>query len=210
MARASRPSPVGYDVELKTHLDPTLVVRGSATYLPSRATATGGRESPQGVDALYVSDGFVSDRFVALDLERIATSATVSFRLTRGRVEGALAPALDDAPVVLLSERALDYDAAQLGVNVPRGGSEILLEYRSTREQSVSTGIEATEALKTVALEFSQDLVRFAGGRASCRFLLTARGALGPSTTAAGDAQADARRLVADHKRLGAGISLAF
>jgi len=195
---------------VKTRLDPTLTVRGNATYLPSRATVSGGREAPEGVETLYVTDGFVSDRFVALDLERVAPSATVSFRVARGRVEGALAPALDDAPVALLSDRALDYDAARLGVKVPRAGSAVLLEYRSTRDHTEIAGTEATDALKTVALEFSQDMVRFAGGRASCRFLLTARSALGPGSMAGEADPADARRLVADHKRLGAGVSLAF
>ena len=209
-ARSARPSPYGYDVEVKTRLDPTLTVRGNATYLPSRATVSGGREAPEGVETLYVTDGFVSDRFVALDLERVAPSATVSFRVARGRVEGALAPALDDVPVALLSDRALDYDAARLGVKVPRAGSAVLLEYRSTRDHTEIAGTEATDALKTVALEFSQDMVRFAGGRASCRFLLTARSALGPGSMAGEADPADARRLVADHKRLGAGVSLAF
>jgi hypothetical protein len=209
-ARASRSSPLGYDVELKTRLDPTLTLRGSAAYLPSRATVASGREAPEGIETLYVSDGFVSDRFVALDLERVAASATVSFRLTRGRVEGALAPALDDAPVVLLSDRALDYDAARLGVRIPRAGSTVQLEYRSTLDHSEAAGIDATAALKTVALEFSQDIVRFAGGRASCRFLMTARGAIGPGSTTGEVEAADARRLVAEHQRIGAGVALAF
>jgi hypothetical protein len=212
-ARAARSAALGYDVELKTRLEPALTLRGSAAYLPSRATVSGGREAPEGVETLYVSDGFVSDRFVALDLERVATSATVSFRLARGRVEGALAPALDDAPVVLLSDRALDYDAARLGVTIPRAGSSVQLEYRSTQDHTTADGIGATNALKTVALDFSQDIVRFANGRASCRFLLTARGAIGPgaASVAADAAEAtDARRLVADHQRIGAGVALAF
>jgi hypothetical protein len=210
LPRAARPSPYGYELQLKTRLDPTLTLRGTASYLPSRATVGGGRRAPQGVETLYVSDGFVSDRFIALDLERVASDATVSFRLARGRVEGVLAPALDDVPVVLLSDRALDYDAARFGVNVPRGGSSVALEYRSIRDHTDVAGEQATDTFKTVALEFSQDLVRFAGGRASCRFLLEARTAIGPgSAPGAADAD-DTRRFVADHKQLGAGVSLAF
>jgi hypothetical protein len=209
-ARSIRPSRYGYDVEVKTRLEPTVTLRGNATYLPSRASVSGGREAPEGVETLYVTDGFVADRFVALDLERVASSATVSFRVARGRVEGALAPALDDVTVVLLSDRALDYGAARVGVKVPRAGSVVMLEYRSTRDHAEAAGVLTTEALKTVALDFSQDIVRFAGGRASCRFLLTARAALGPGVLTGEADPADARRLVADHKRLGAGVSLAF
>ena len=208
--RSEPPSPLGYDVELKTRLDPTLTLRGSATYLPSRATVSGARAAPQGVETLYVSDGFVSDRFVALDLERVASSATVTFRVARGRAEGALAPALDDVPVVLLSDRALDYDAARLGVKAPRAGSAVALEFRSIKDHTDASGVAVTDKTKTIALEFSQDLVRFAGGRASCRFLLMARSALGPGEAASETEAADAGRFVADHKRLGAGVSLAF
>jgi hypothetical protein len=86
-----------------------------------------------------------------------------------------------------------------------------MFEYRSTRDQAeAAAGVVGTDALKTVALDFSQDIVRFAGGRASCRFLLTARTALGAGSVTGEADPADARRLVADHKRLGAGVSLAF
>jgi hypothetical protein len=208
--RSDLPSPYGYEVEVKTRLDTALTLRGTATYLPSRAIVDGGRAAPHGIEALYVTDGFVSDRFVAVELERVASSATVSFRVARGRAEGALAPVLDDVPVVLLSDRALDYDAARLGVNSPRVGSAVAVEYRSLRDHTDSAGVPATDATKTVALEFSQDLIRFAGGRGSCRFLLTARGALGPGSIAPVADPFDARRLVADQRRFGAGVSLAF
>jgi hypothetical protein len=208
--RFERPSPIGYDLELKARLDPTLTLRGTATYVPSRATVSDDRAAPQGVDTLYVTDGFVSDRYVAVDLERIASSATVSFRVARGRAEGALAPAFDDVPVVLLSERALDYDAARFGVTAPRAGSAVAVEYRSIRDHADSPAGGAADTMKSVALEFSQDLVRFASGRASCRFLLTARGAFGSAANSPEADPDDARRFVADHKRLGAGVSLAF
>jgi hypothetical protein len=200
----------GYDVELKTRLAPALTLRGTATYLPSRADVWRGQETPNELAALYVTDGFASDRFVALDLEHAAPSATVSFRVARGRAEGALAPAIDDVPVVLLSERAMDYDAARLGVNAPRAGSAVSIEYRAIREHAaVATAVEA-DALRTVALDFAQQLVRFAGGRASCRLLVTARRALGNGPV---DSQVDptvARQFVEEHKRIAAGLSLAF
>ena len=208
--RSDLPSPYGYAVELVTHLDPSLTLRGTATYLPSRATFGGGREAPQGPETLYVTDGFVSDRFVAIDLERVASSATVSFRVARGHVDGVLAPALDDVPVVLLADRALDYDAARFGVSAPRAGSAVAVEYRSVRDHADAAGVQATGSVRTVALDFAQDLVRFAGGRASCRLLLTARTALGPGSIASEADPADARPFVADHRRLGAGVSLAF
>ena len=204
------PSRFGYDVEVKTRLQPTLTLRGSATYLPSRATVSGSRAAAQGIETLYVTDGFVSDRFVAVDLERAAPSATVSVRVAHGRAEGALAPAVDDVPVVLLADSALDYDAARIRVKAPRAGSAVALEYRSIRDHSDAGGVQVTDGMKTIALEFSQDLVRFAGGRASCRFLLTARSALGPGATPSDVDSADAGRLVADQRRLGAGVSLAF
>jgi hypothetical protein len=208
--RADSPSPYGYDVELKTHLDPSVTLRGIAAYLPSRATVGNGRQIPQGAESLYVSDGFVSDRFVAVELEHVVPSATVSFRVARGHVEGVLAPALDDVPVVLLADRVLKYDAARMGVAVPRAGSVVGLEYRSVRDRASSGGVEAPGFVRTVSLDFAQDLVRFGGGRASCRFLLTARSALGPASMLSTADSVDARQIVADHRRLGAGVSLAF
>jgi hypothetical protein len=200
----------GYDVELKARLDPTLTLRGSATYLPSRADVWRGEETANELAALYVTDGFASDRFVALALERAAPSATVSFRVARGRAEGALAPAIDDVPVVLLSARAMDYDAARLGVNAPRAGSAVSIEYRAIRAHAAAADPVETSALRTIGLEFAQQLVRFAGGRASCRLLVGARSALGDGPV---DSDADptvARRFVTEHKRIGAGLSLAF
>jgi hypothetical protein len=134
----------------------------------------------------------------------------LSFRVARGRAEGALAPALDDVPFVYLVDRALDYDAASFGVTAPRAGSTVTLEYRAIRERAASAGVPGTEGLETLALGLSQDLVRFAGGRASCRFLLTARTALGAESVSSGAAPADTRRFVAENKRIGAGVSLAF
>ncbi len=208
--RSSTPSPFGYDVEVKAHLDSALTLRGTATYLPSLATVSSGREVPQGAEILYVSDGFVSDRFVAIELERVAPSATVSFRVARGHVDGLLAPSLDDVPVVLLADRELDYEAARFGVTAPRAGTVVALEFRSVRDRADVAGVDATGSVRTIALEFAQDLVRFAGGRASCRFLLTARSALGPASIATEVDSVDARQIVADHRRLGAGVSLAF
>jgi hypothetical protein len=210
LTRSDTPSPYGYDAELKAHLEPSLTLRGTAAYLPSRATAVGGRELPQGADTLYVSDGFVSDRFVALELERVAAAASLSFRVARGHVEGVLAPALDDVPVVLLADRELDYESARFGIAVPRAGSVVALEYRSVSDRGGAGSLGATGSVKTVALDFAQDLVRFAGGRASCRLLLTARSALGPASIATESESVDARQIVADHRQLGAGVSLAF
>ncbi len=208
--RFDAPSPYGYDVELTTRLDSSLTLRGSAAYLPSRAAVGTGRDIPRGAELLYVSDGFVSDRFVAVELERASPTATVAFRVARGHVEGVLAPALDDVPVVLLADRVLSYDAARFSVTVPRAGSEVALEYRGVRDQSATDGSDETGSVKTLALDFAQNLVRFAGGRASCRFLLTARTTLGPAPVPAGVENVDVRQIVADHRRLGAGVSLAF
>jgi hypothetical protein len=59
-------------------------------------------------------------------------------------------------------------------------------------------------------LEFIQDLVHFASGRASCRLLMTARTALRSGTVVSEAESADAQRFVAEQKRFGAGVSLAF
>jgi hypothetical protein len=209
-ALSARRSPYGYEVELKARLDSTVTLRGTASYVPSRADVWGGRGVAQDLETLYVTDGFASDRFVAVDLERVASSATVFFRVARGHAEGALAPALDDVPVVLLADRALDYDAARVGVKAPRAGAMVSLEYRAIREHAAMAGVPETDPLRTVALDFAQELVRFAGGRASCRFLLTARGALGSGSMASGADTVDARRFVAENRRIGAGVSLAF
>ena len=201
---------LGYDVEVKTRLNPSFTLRGSASFVPSRASVWGREDGAYGLDALYVTDGFASDRVVAVDLERVGPSASVSFRVARGRAEGALAPALDDVPVVLLTDRAIDYDAARLGVRVPRGGSSVSVEYRAIREYASEGDPELSEGFRTVQLDFAQELVRFAGGRAACRFLMTARSAVGQGSGGASPDLADARRFVAEHKRIGAGLSLAF
>jgi hypothetical protein len=203
-------SPYGYAAELKARLGAALTLRGTASYVPSWANVWGGQGIAQGLETLYIADGFASDRFVAIDLERVASSAKLSFRVARGRAEGAVAPALDDVPVVLLSDRALDYDAARFGVKAPRAGSSVSLEYRAIREHAAAAGVLEADAFRTVALEFAQELARFAGGRASCRLLLAARSALGPGSIASEADPADARRFVAEHKRIGAGVSLAF
>ncbi len=206
---ASVSSPYGYDVELKTRVAPTLTLRGTASYLPSQVSVWGHSGGAYDPTAPYVTDGFTSDRFVALDLEHAASSATVSVRVARGRAEGTLAPAFDDVPVVVLADRALDYDSARVGVKSPRVGSAVSVEYRALRE-SDGTGLEIGDLLRTVEMELSQDLVRFAGGRVSCRLLLNARSALGGAGVASdNDASVD-RRFVVEHKRIGAGVSLAF
>lgn len=202
-------SPLGYEVELKTRLDGNVTLRGTAAYVPSRANAWSGPDDALW-GALYVSDGFVSDRYVAVDLEHVASPAIVSLRVARGRAEGALAPAFDDVPIVLLSDAALDYDAARLGVRAPRAGTTISIEYRAIQEFSSLAASELDDDFRTVQLDFAQELVRFAGGRAACRFLLTARSALGHGPTDSTLDLAEARRFVAEHKRIGAGISLAF
>jgi hypothetical protein len=205
-----RRSRCGYDVELKSRLSPTLTLRGSATYLPSRADVWRGQETANEPAAMYITDGFASDRFIAFDLERAAPSATVSFRVSRGHAEGTLAPAWDDVPVVLLSDSAMDYNAARLGVNVPRAGSAVSIEYRAIREHVGAAGAIDAGAARTVGLEVAQQLVRFAGGRASCRLLVTARSALGDGPIGPDGDPTLAQRFVAERKRVGAGLSLAF
>jgi hypothetical protein len=209
--RSAGPSPYGYDLELKTRLDSASTLRGIASYVPCRSNAWGGQDPAQDAESLYVSDGFASDRFVAVDFERVAPSATVGVRLTRGRAEGVLAPALIEAPVVVLSDGVVAYDAARITVKAPRAGSTISLGYRATSDRTAAAGAVPAESLRTVDMEFAQDLVRFAAGRASCRLLVTARTALSGSGDDVLDADAgDARSFAAEHKRIGAGVSLAF
>jgi hypothetical protein len=206
----SHSAPLGYDVELKTRLDGSVSIRGTASYIPSRANDWGEHHPAMDLGALYVTDGFTSDRFVAVDLERVAPSATVSFGVARGRAEGALAPALDDVPVVLLTDHAMDYDAARLGVKAPRAGSSVSLEYRAIKEYASQADPALSDAFNTLQLDFAQELVRFAGGRAACRFLMTARSAVGRGPRESTADLADARHFVAEHQRIGAGLSLAF
>jgi hypothetical protein len=203
-------SPYGYDVQWKGRLDPTFSLLAGAAYVPSRADTWGGSSLAADLGSVYLSDGLESDRYLAVGFERIASSAAVSFRVARGRAEGSLAPVLDEVPVAVLSDRALDYDAARLGVRVPRAGSEVALEYRSTREEVSLDEPDRPQALRTLDLAFAQELARFAGGRASCRLLVTARTALGGAAPVGAAEATDAGRFVAEHKRIGAGVSLAF
>lgn len=208
-ARETR-SPYGYTVEMEAPITRTATVRGTASYVPLRANVWGGVGEARDLQDLYVTDGFASDRFVALGLERAAGNATVSFRLARGHAEGALAPALDrDVPVVVLSDRALTYESVRLGAHASRSGSTVSVEYRAMDGYAAVNGI-AGKPLRTVELEFTQELVRLAGGRASCRLLLAARSAVGSTSESTGIDPTEAHRFAALYQRLGAGVSLAF
>ena len=192
-------SPYGYEIDCKARLDAATTLRGTASYVPSRADVWDAQGLARSFQTPYVSDGFASDRVVALELARVAPNATVAFRVARGRAEGILAPALDEAPVVLLSPRTLGYDAARLSVTAPRAGSAVSVEYRGTKDVAGQPGIELEDELRTLDLEFAQDLVRFGGGRAFCRLLVTARAALRSADYG-----------LAEDNRFGAGFSLAF
>jgi hypothetical protein len=204
-AYGSGRSPYGYDVGWKARVDPVTTFKASASYVPSQADVWADTALFRDADAMFVTDGYASDRFVALEMERSTAPATVSFRFSRGRAEGVMAPAWDeDFPVALLADRRVDYRAARVGLRAPRAGSSIALEYRAMHDRT-----DADE-LSSFELDFSQDLVRFARGRASCRLLVMARGAYGPEATAPAGETVDFRRLVAEHKRVAAGVALAF
>ena len=204
-------SNLGYGAEVELPVSPTVSVRGTAFYVPLRSSRfdTGGTVA----DTPYLTDGTASDRCVALVVERTAAAATLSFRYARGRAEGSVAPALDvDAPVVVLSDAALSYDALTFAARAPRAGSALAVEYRATTERALhAPELETSDPLRTVAIEFSQDLVRLGGGRASCRLLLAARKALEPRTAPAGESGTESvLRFGAQHKQLSAGLSLVF
>jgi hypothetical protein len=204
-------TPLGYDVRVEAPMSPTVRGIASASYVPLLADRWNGGP---GMDAgVFVTDGRASDRVISLGVERTAPSANVSFHVAQGRADGALAPAIDDGlPFVVLGERVITYDAVRFGTKVVRVGSAVAVEYRSMQESTAipDAGGPAT-ALKTVALEFTQDLVRLGGGRATCRLLLAARTAFDVEDAATGNLEADeARRFAALQHRINAGISLAF
>lgn len=202
---------LGYEVSVETPLTSTVTVRGTASYIPLRSGVWGDEALGE---PMYVSDGAVSDRFVALTLERSAANAKLGFRFAHGQADGTLAPALDDdVPVVLLVDRTMGYESLRFDTEAPRTGSSIAVEYRAIREDVVATPATpavSADALKTVEVQFAQQIVRLAGGRATCRFLLNARSALGPASHAPGGDPAEARRFAALYQRVGAGVSLAF
>jgi hypothetical protein len=203
-------TPVGYLVELEAPVTRTTSVKGTVAYVPLRANVWTGASSAPDLQDLYVSDGSTSDRFVALAFERVAANATVSFRIAQGRSEGALAPAFDgEVPVLILSERTLRYESLRFGTEAPRIGSSLTIEYRAIREQQDGFMGANDESLQTVELGFAQQLARLAGGRASCRLLLTARSALGAPSESAATAS-EGQRFAALYQRIGAGVSLAF
>jgi hypothetical protein len=204
-------APLGYDVRVEAPLSPTVRGIASASYVPLLADRwTGG----PGLDAgVFVTDGRASDQVISLGVERVAPSATVSFHVAQGRADGALAPAIDDGlPFVVLGERVITYDAVRFGTKVARAGSAVAVEYRSMQESAaIPDAVGPSTALKTVALEITQDLVRLGGGRATCRLLLAARTAFDVEDAASGGLEADeARRFAALQHRINAGISLAF
>lgn len=208
---ATDATPLGYDVRVEAPLSPTVRGIASVSYVPLLADRWSGGP---GIDAgVFLTDGRASDRVVSLGVERIAASATVSLRVARGRADGALAPAIEDGlPFVVLGDRQIEYDAARFGTRVSRAGSFVAVEYRAIRESAVLPGGDApSTALKTLAVEFAQDLVRLSGGRATCRLLLAARTAFDVEDAAAGGMEAgEARRFAALQQRINAGISLAF
>ena len=210
-AAGTEPAAFGYEVALESPIRDGLSVRGTAGFVPSRASVWRSGGVAGEITSLYVSDGFASDRFVALALEHVSAPAAVSISVTRGEAEGLLAPTLgEDVPVVMLAERLLDYDAVRLGIKAPRAGSSVTLEYRSIRERPAGVTPMTVEALRTAEVGFAQELVRLAGGRASCRFLLNARGALDQGAEAVGGEASDTQGFSAMHKRISAGVSLAF
>ena len=204
-------APLGYDVRVEAPLSPTLRGIASAAYVPLLADRWEGGPGMQA--GVFVTDGRASDEMIALGVERVAASGTLSFQVARGRADGALAPSIDDGlPFVVLGDRAIDYDAVRFGTKVARVGSSVAVEYRAMRETALlPQGASPGTALKTVAAEFAQDLVRLGGGRATCRLLLAARTAFDVEDAAAGGLEAgEARRFAALQQRINAGISLAF
>jgi len=202
--------PVGYGLEVQAPLTRTMTVRGTVSSTPLRANVWKDAGDAKDLQELYVTDGQVADQFVALALERAAGSATITFRVAQGRADGVLAPALDrDVPVLLLADRTLTYRSVRLGTLASRTGSSLSFEYRDIADQAVGSPLEQ-ESLQTVEAEFAQQLARLAGGRASCRLLITARSAVGPPPRSPEADPSEARRFAALYQRLGAGVSLAF
>lgn len=207
-------SPLGYRADLDAAIDDRTRWIASASYVPLLADRWSDPTVTQ--DGAYVSDGLASDRSMSFGLERNAPFATVSVRLTRGRAEGALAPAIDQGlPFLVLDERVIDYDAVRLFTKSPRSGSAFAIEYRALAESAVAgaaSDVVAVSSLKTVSVDYAQDLVRFAGGRATCRLLLEVRRAFDAKDgdAVASDQLAEARRFAALQQRISAGVSLAF
>jgi len=211
VASGERGLPVGYDLEIQAPVTRTVTLRGTASSVPLRANVWSGAGEARDLQDLYVTDGFVSDEFVALALERAAGNATVTFRVAQGRADGALAAAFDpDVPVVVLADRTLTYRSVRLGTLASRSGSSLGLEYRSIEDRTPQATGVTEESLRTIEAEFAQQLARLAGGRATCRLLITARSAIGASPRSPEVDPAEARRFAAVYQRFGAGISLAF
>jgi hypothetical protein len=209
-------SRIGYDVRLETPVSPEVSLVGSASFVPLQADRWASGGVAGGLDGMFFTNGRASDRNAAIALERSAPSASVTVRVEHGHAEGALAPALDaEVPIVVLSDRSIVYNAARFGTHSARTGSSLALEYRALRDESPATGESVTiGTLRTVEMEFAQDLVRLWGGRASCRLLLAARTAVNPGSAGtaapAGGGGEEARRFAALQKRVSAGVSLSF
>ena len=213
---ASGSSRIGYDVRLETPISPEVSLVGSASYVPLQADRWTSGGTAGGVDGMFYTNGHASDRNAAIALERNAASASVTVRVEHGHAQGALAPALDtELPIVVLADRSVVYNAARFGTHSTRTGTSLGLEYRALRDEATTSGETLPfGTLRTLEMEFGQDLVRLWGGRASCRLLIAARTALNaaPAGAAApaGGGGDEARRFAALQKRVSAGVSLSF
>lgn len=207
-ARAARGA-FGYDAEVQAEL--VSGVRASARY--SSRPVDG---ALQGLDAdisarPYVSDGLAAVRSASVGIERQARGFTLELGLSRGTVEGRVAPRPPFvAPLARLDEQNLEHRNARVGVRVPRTGTNLTAEYWEIESGSQLDGAgRGARPDRYLEVLFAQQLAQLDRRRASCRLLVSARSFLGePRGTLAVGSGGDALGKL--NERISAGLAVAF
>ncbi len=203
----------GGTVGLGAELEAELAAGLSASARYSSRPVDGALEGLEGgiPGAPYVSDGRAAVRSASVGISRQTRAFTFELGLSRGTVEGRVAPRPPFiAPLASLEERSLEHRNARIGVRVPATGTNLTAEYWEIASGSERDGTgRGSRADRYVELLFAQQVARLDGRRASCRLLVSARSLLGEPEGALAGAPGGATS-GGLNERISAGLAVAF
>jgi hypothetical protein len=158
---------------------------------------------------IFVSEGNAAVRENSLLLERWIGSTRAFLEISRGVADGTVATLPPfEAPVLVLSDRRLEYTTGRVGVLSAPTGTQLYAEYRSILDGQAA----ALPPQESLEVRLSQDLLWLQVPGTSWRFLLAARATSG---TAANDRDGDPSTeawtaLASLNRQFSAGVSVAF